>query len=108
MPVTLEGLLRDWAEETFALASVLHTLAPEDWEMQTPAPSWTIRHQVAHLAWTDEALHLASTSPTVSKNCGLVFPVIWRRPSTMRRRQERKRHLQPSWNAGHPASDGPR
>lgn len=31
----------------------------DDWRCATPAPGWTIAHQIAHLAWTDEKSLLA-------------------------------------------------
>ena len=58
MSVPLPGLIQDWYDETLALEAVLRPLTPRDWERSTPAPGWDIRHQVAHLTWTDEALLL--------------------------------------------------
>lgn len=34
-----------------------------DWTRATPAPGWTVGHQVAHLVWTDEISILALTNP---------------------------------------------
>ena len=42
---------------------MLGALASADWSRPTPAAGWTIRHQVAHLAWTDEVALLAATDP---------------------------------------------
>ncbi|MER5752968.1 TIGR03084 family metal-binding protein [Streptomyces sp. NPDC002088] len=36
-------------------------LGPERWTLPTPAPGWTIAHQIAHLAWTDRSALLAVT-----------------------------------------------
>lgn len=33
------------------------------WTLPTPASGWTIAHQIAHLAWTDEVALLAATAP---------------------------------------------
>lgn len=33
------------------------------WRSATPAPGWTVAHQIAHLAWTDEVAALAATDP---------------------------------------------
>lgn len=63
MAVDLRILLQDWYDESWALESVLRSLEPADWDRSTPAPGWRIRHQVAHLTWTDEALCLALTAP---------------------------------------------
>ncbi|MFF7637647.1 TIGR03084 family metal-binding protein [Kitasatospora sp. NPDC008050] len=43
--------LRDEGDELDALVADL----PEDrWSTPTPAPGWTVAHQIAHLAWTDD------------------------------------------------------
>lgn len=63
MPASLEALVGDWDDESLGLLSVLRTLRTRDWDRPTPASGWTVRHQVAHLAWTDDALHLALASP---------------------------------------------
>src|SRR4051812_45085602 len=39
-------------DECDALDAVLGGLSRQDWNLQTPAPGWTISHQVAHLAAT--------------------------------------------------------
>ena len=38
-------------------------LAPSEWRRDTPPAGWTIAHQIAHLAWTDEIALLAATDP---------------------------------------------
>ncbi|TWP52129.1 TIGR03084 family protein [Lentzea tibetensis] len=39
-------------------------VAPQqDWTIETPAPGWTIAHQISHLMWTDRAALLAITDP---------------------------------------------
>lgn len=63
MAVSLRALIQDWYDETLALEAVLYPLAAEDWDLPTPALGWDIRHQVAHLIWTDEALVLALSAP---------------------------------------------
>jgi uncharacterized protein (TIGR03084 family) len=57
------GLLEDLAAEGIALEEVLVALPPDDWALPTPAVGWTIAHQVAHLAWTDELALLAAGDP---------------------------------------------
>lgn len=59
----LGGLLDDLAEESAALESVVAVLGRGAWRCQTPAPGWTIAHQIGHLAWTDELSILAATDP---------------------------------------------
>lgn len=63
MSTSLQSLKRDLLEETLSLDDVLGSLDDEDWAIPTLAAGWTIAHQVAHLAWTDDALLLAMTSP---------------------------------------------
>ncbi|MGW8766261.1 TIGR03084 family metal-binding protein [Streptomyces sp. NPDC055815] len=57
-PVDVLDDLRDESEE---LDSLVAELREEQWAAQTPAPGWTIAHQIAHLAWTDRAALLAVT-----------------------------------------------
>ena len=59
----IEQLLADLAAEGAALESLLTGLDATDWARATPARGWTIAHQVAHLAWTDEVALLAATAP---------------------------------------------
>lgn len=48
--------LRDESEE---LNRIVRELSPQQWAAPTPAPRWTVAHQIAHLAWTDRAALLA-------------------------------------------------
>ena len=50
----LDDLLDDLTAEGDALRAVVTGLDPDAWSTPTPAPGWTVAHQVAHLAWTDE------------------------------------------------------
>jgi len=53
-------LLPDLAAEGAALETVVAGLEDTAWLLPTPAEGWTVAHQIAHLAWTDEqALHAA-------------------------------------------------
>ncbi|MDQ4007925.1 MAG: maleylpyruvate isomerase N-terminal domain-containing protein, partial [Actinomycetota bacterium] len=56
-------VLDDLAAEGAALEALVAGLDADGWRTATPAPGWTIAHQVAHLAWTDEAALLAATDP---------------------------------------------
>ncbi len=57
----LPGLLDDLRAEGDELDALVAGLGPEEWRRATPAPGWTIAHQIAHLAWTDEKSVLAAT-----------------------------------------------
>ncbi|SDF93425.1 TIGR03084 family metal-binding protein [Klenkia brasiliensis] len=59
----LDGLLADLAAEGEALDAVVAGLDDAGWATPTPAAGWTVAHQVAHLAWTDEASLVAATDP---------------------------------------------
>lgn len=52
--MTIAGsIVDDLAAESDALDGLVAPLAPEDWNAVTPAPGWTVAHQIAHLLWTD-------------------------------------------------------
>ncbi|MFJ8083493.1 TIGR03084 family metal-binding protein [Streptomyces sp. NPDC096205] len=51
----------DLRAESDELDRAVAELAPERWRLPTPAPRWTIAHQIAHLAWTDHSALLAVT-----------------------------------------------
>jgi uncharacterized protein (TIGR03084 family) len=57
----LQGLLDDLRAEGDSLEALVRPLPPDAWATPTPAAGWTIAHQIAHLAWTDEASVVAAT-----------------------------------------------
>ncbi|MGW0117605.1 TIGR03084 family metal-binding protein [Streptomyces sp. NPDC003327] len=57
-PVVVLDDLRAESEELDALVA---GLSEQQWALPTPAPRWSIAHQIAHLAWTDAAALLAAT-----------------------------------------------
>jgi uncharacterized protein (TIGR03084 family) len=59
--VALADLLTDLADESAELDALVAPLPEADWARPTPAPGWSIAHQIAHLAWTDRAALLATT-----------------------------------------------
>jgi uncharacterized protein (TIGR03084 family) len=59
----LGQLAADLAAEAGKLAGVLSALKPRDWDRDTPAVGWTIRDQVTHLAFFDDATLLAIADP---------------------------------------------
>jgi uncharacterized protein (TIGR03084 family) len=61
--VALTDLLTDLADESAWLDGLLAGLDDAGWQRPTPAPGWTIAHQVAHLAWTDEQASCAAVDP---------------------------------------------
>jgi uncharacterized protein (TIGR03084 family) len=61
--VDLADLLADLNDESRDLERLVADLSEADWQRATPAPGWTIAHQIAHLRWTDGAALLAATDP---------------------------------------------
>ena len=63
MNATLPSLLADLAAETAVVDDLLSTLTSEQWDHGTPAAGWSVRDQVSHLAFFDDAAVLAATDP---------------------------------------------
>ncbi|GHJ47772.1 hypothetical protein Cs7R123_51140 [Catellatospora sp. TT07R-123] len=59
----LAALLDDLAAEGRVVDRLLLDLPESGWAAPTPAPGWTVAHQIAHLAWTDHQALLAVTDP---------------------------------------------
>jgi uncharacterized protein (TIGR03084 family) len=56
-----EPIIEDLQNESDALDALVDQLSAEQWALPTPAPGWTIAHQIGHLLWTDR---VALTSVT--------------------------------------------
>lgn len=56
-----DALVENLREESEALDALVARLPPEQWPTPTPAPGWTIAHQVGHLLWTDRMALLSIT-----------------------------------------------
>lgn len=52
--VDLAGVLNDLEAESMVLDEMLTAMPAAGWTMATPAPEWSVAHQIGHLAWTDE------------------------------------------------------
>ena len=63
--VDLEALCNDLAAEHEDLDSIVSSIGDDGWDVATPAPGWTVRDQISHLAFFDEQALLASTDPEV-------------------------------------------
>ena len=59
----LSAVLADLTAEYDELDAVVATLPESEWARATPSAGWTIAHQIAHLAWTDDVAALAVTDP---------------------------------------------
>ncbi|MFE2940245.1 TIGR03084 family metal-binding protein [Streptomyces sp. NPDC059255] len=53
----------DLSVESDELDLLVSGLSEPEWAVATPAPGWSIAHQIAHLAWTDRVALLAATDP---------------------------------------------
>jgi uncharacterized protein (TIGR03084 family) len=65
--VELNALVADLRAEGDEIDALVRDLPPDGWSRPTPAPGWTVAHQIAHLAWTDERALLAVTAPDAFK-----------------------------------------
>ena len=59
----LARVLTDLAAESDDLDGTVRDLPDAEFDRPTPAPGWTIAHQIAHLTWTDVIAHTAVTDP---------------------------------------------
>jgi uncharacterized protein (TIGR03084 family) len=54
-------VIDDLRAESEELDLLVAELSTDQWALPTPAPGWTVAHQIAHLAWTDRSALLAVT-----------------------------------------------
>jgi uncharacterized protein (TIGR03084 family) len=54
-------VIDDLRAESEELDRLVAELEPEQWARATPAPGWSVAHQIAHLTWTDHSALLAVT-----------------------------------------------
>jgi enediyne biosynthesis protein E11 len=59
----VNDVLADLTAEGDDLEQTVADLNSSQWALQTPAPGWTIAHQIAHLASTDGMVALAASDP---------------------------------------------
>ncbi|MFD0338429.1 TIGR03084 family metal-binding protein [Streptomyces sp. NPDC127117] len=55
------AVIDDLRDESNELDALVRELGAEQWASATPAPGWSVAHQIAHLTWTDEVAVLAAT-----------------------------------------------
>ena len=64
----MNGLIVDDLQaESDALDALVAGLEPEQWRRPTPAPGWTIAHQIGHLWWTDRVALMSITDELVPR-----------------------------------------
>ncbi|MBC7273186.1 MAG: TIGR03084 family protein [Streptomyces sp.] len=54
-------VIDDLRRESEELDALVAELSEPEWRRDSPAPGWTVAHQIAHLAWTDQAALTAVT-----------------------------------------------
>lgn len=59
----IEALLADLEAESAEVDAMVAGLDERGWALPTPAPGWSVKHQIVHLNWTDEVALLAATEP---------------------------------------------
>lgn len=59
-----QDAIADLAVEADEIDKLVAGLAPEQWALETPAPTWTIAHQIAHLAGMFRLSGLSAADPT--------------------------------------------
>lgn len=57
------AVMWDLEAESREVEALVTSLGDADWALPTPAPGWTITHQIAHLEWTDRVVLLAARQP---------------------------------------------
>ncbi|MCV7101685.1 TIGR03084 family metal-binding protein [Mycobacterium palustre] len=57
-------MVADLSAESDELDALVAPLAADRWAEPTPAPGWTIAHQIGHLLWTDRVALTAVTDET--------------------------------------------
>ena len=58
-----DAVVADLAAEGAWLDGLVSDLDRRGWERPTPAKGWTVAHQIAHLAWTDDVALMAISEP---------------------------------------------
>ena len=61
--VTMSELCDDLAAEHDSLDDLVADLDPAGWDRPTPAPGWSVRDQIGHLAFFDEQATRAIADP---------------------------------------------
>lgn len=57
------AILSDLSAEGWSADELVAARPAGDWARSTPAPGWTVAHQIAHLAWTDQKSLTALRTP---------------------------------------------
>ncbi|MFD7625701.1 TIGR03084 family metal-binding protein [Streptomyces sp. NPDC059851] len=107
-PSAVSAVFPDLREEGQDLESLVSELPAPAWAEPTPAPRWTVAHQIAHLHWTDRAALLALTD--AAGFAGMVEEAVAAPDSFVDEGAEQGAALPPAellarWRAGRAALD---
>ena len=58
---TAGPIVDDLQAESDALDALVSGISTDQWALATPAPGWTVAHQIGHLLWTDRVALLSIT-----------------------------------------------
>ena len=61
---TAGPIVDDLQAESDALDALVSGISTDQWALATPAPGWTVAHQIGHLLWTDRVALLSITDET--------------------------------------------
>ncbi|BBY58414.1 TIGR03084 family metal-binding protein [Mycolicibacterium sarraceniae] len=75
--VPADPIVDDLRDESDALDALVAPLDPTGWAQPTPAPGWTIAHQIGHLLWTDRTSLTSITDETAFRD---VLAASWADP----------------------------
>ncbi len=81
----LDSIVDDLRAEGDALDALVAGLTEDQWATPTPAPGWTVAHQIAHLSWTDNVAERttsgASGDATAAAEFDGVLKAAWSDPA---------------------------
>ena len=70
----MDEICADLTAEGDAVDSLVADLEPAQWELPTPAPGWTIAHQIAHITSTARMAALATADPDTGRQAVTLSP----------------------------------
>ena len=81
----LASIVEDLRAEGDALDALVADLTDQQWSMPTPAPGWTVAHQIGHLSWTDNVAERttsgAAGDPAAAAEFDATLKLAWADPT---------------------------
>ncbi|WP_072805610.1 TIGR03084 family metal-binding protein [Rhodococcoides yunnanense] len=72
----LDSIVDDLRAEGDALDALVAELTEQQWSTPTPAPGWTVAHQIAHLSWTDNVAERTTSGAAGDADAAAEFDVV--------------------------------